>query len=208
MFSTRAKLLSDARCLIKTCPGRQLISLQKDNVGRATRGWPLGLTPGPWREWHGTISTSSGKCFSNAAISGALHEVWPPTIAPSFVAAQIRYLGVIEPFRRHTRAIFSDDAVDVFGFNTIDDVVTATRDEMAIRIDLDSFLDFLSKAQRSVCLQSVPSHQTPRKDHHSGLVCRRHSRCEIGLASMQREEICNRSETASRTGSSCSKGVG
>jgi hypothetical protein len=51
-----------------------------------TSGWPLGSTLGPWREWHETMSTSAGRCFSNAAISGALQDVWPPTIAPCFVA--------------------------------------------------------------------------------------------------------------------------
>jgi hypothetical protein len=51
-----------------------------------TRGWPAVLTPGPWREWHETMSTSDGRCSSKAAISGALQEVWPPTIALSFVA--------------------------------------------------------------------------------------------------------------------------
>lgn len=40
-----------------------------------TNGWPLGLTLGPWSEWHDTISTSAGRCFSNAASSGALQEV-------------------------------------------------------------------------------------------------------------------------------------
>lgn len=51
-----------------------------------TNGWPLGLTDGPWREWIDIISTSSGKCLSKAASSGALHEVCPPTMAPTFVA--------------------------------------------------------------------------------------------------------------------------
>ena len=32
------------------------------------------------------MSMSEGRCFSKAAISGALQEVWPPTIAPCFVA--------------------------------------------------------------------------------------------------------------------------
>lgn len=30
--------------------------------------------------------TSAGRCFSKASISGALQEVWPPTMAPTFVA--------------------------------------------------------------------------------------------------------------------------
>lgn len=65
---TRSKLFCDARCLMRA------------------RGWPLGSTFGPCREWHDTIWTSGGRFFSNAAISGALHDVWPPTIAPCFVA--------------------------------------------------------------------------------------------------------------------------
>lgn len=32
------------------------------------------------------METSGGRCFSKAAISGDLHEVWPPAMAPSFVA--------------------------------------------------------------------------------------------------------------------------
>lgn len=52
-----------------------------------TRGWPLGSTLGPWREWQETMSMSAGRYFSKAAISGALVEVWPPTMAPSLVAA-------------------------------------------------------------------------------------------------------------------------
>jgi hypothetical protein len=32
------------------------------------------------------ILTSLGKFFSKASISGALHEVWPPTMAPTLVA--------------------------------------------------------------------------------------------------------------------------
>ena len=56
-----------------------------------TSGCPFGSTFGPCREWQETMSTSAGKCFSKAAISGALHEVWPPTIAPCFVAAVFSY---------------------------------------------------------------------------------------------------------------------
>jgi hypothetical protein len=51
-----------------------------------TKGCPFGSTFGPCKEWHDTISTSSGRNLSNAATSGALQEVWPPTIAPSLVA--------------------------------------------------------------------------------------------------------------------------
>ena len=53
-----------------------------------TSGCPLESTSGPCSEWHEIIRTSSGRYFSNAAISGALHDVCPPTMAPSLVAAQ------------------------------------------------------------------------------------------------------------------------
>lgn len=59
-------------------------------VQRRTNGCPLGFTFGPCSEWHDTISTSGGKCLSNAASSGALHDVCPPTIAPTLVAVQVR----------------------------------------------------------------------------------------------------------------------
>lgn len=51
-----------------------------------TSGWPLGFTFGPCNEWHEIISTSGGRWLSNAASSGDLQDVWPPTIAPTFVA--------------------------------------------------------------------------------------------------------------------------
>ena len=51
-----------------------------------TSGWPRESTPGACREWQLTISTSGGRYFSNAAISGALQDVWPPTIAFVLVA--------------------------------------------------------------------------------------------------------------------------
>lgn len=54
--------------------------------GIMMRGCPVGLTPGPCSEWIGIIETSSGRWASKAAISGALHDVWPPTIAPTLVA--------------------------------------------------------------------------------------------------------------------------
>src|SRR5690606_22320738 len=54
-----------------------------------TRGWPRGSTLGPWREWQEMISASGGSQRSKALISGSLQEVWPPTIAPTLVAAQL-----------------------------------------------------------------------------------------------------------------------
>lgn len=35
------------------------------------------------------ISTSSGRCLSKAASSGALQDVWPPTMAPTLVASHV-----------------------------------------------------------------------------------------------------------------------
>ena len=44
---------------------------------------------GPCKEWHETILTSSGRYFSNAVFSGALTEVCPATMAPTFVAERM-----------------------------------------------------------------------------------------------------------------------
>jgi hypothetical protein len=71
-----------------------------------TNGWPRGSTLGPWREWHETMSTSSGRCFSKAAISGALQEVCPPTIAPCLVAVKnpsaLRHTVLKKSYMDHT----------------------------------------------------------------------------------------------------------
>ena len=56
-----------------------------------TSGSPSGDTVGPCNEWQETISTSGGRYFSNAARSGALTDVCPPTIAPTFVAARQKF---------------------------------------------------------------------------------------------------------------------
>ena len=53
---------------------------------RSTRGCPLGLTVGPCNEWQERMWTSFGRCASKAAFSGALTDVWPATIAFTFVA--------------------------------------------------------------------------------------------------------------------------
>jgi hypothetical protein len=55
-------------------------------MGVLTSGWPRGDTVGPCREWHDTMWTSWGRCLSKASFSGALTDVWPATIAPTFVA--------------------------------------------------------------------------------------------------------------------------
>ena len=56
-------------------PEKSLVKIRPLKMFRLTKGWPPGSTFGPWREWQETISTSSGRCFSKAAISGALQEV-------------------------------------------------------------------------------------------------------------------------------------
>lgn len=63
-----------------------ILIMNISRVKRNTSGCPLGSTLGPCKLWQLTISTSSGRCFSKAAISGALHDVCPPTIAPNLVA--------------------------------------------------------------------------------------------------------------------------
>lgn len=62
--------LDDTRCSVLGRAGMEL-----GWVRRPTRGCPFGLTLGPCSEWHDTISTSCGRCFSNAASSGALQDV-------------------------------------------------------------------------------------------------------------------------------------
>lgn len=57
--------------------------------GNLTKGWPRGSTLGPCKEWQDTMSTSLGRCSSKALISGSLHDVWPPTMAPSLVATSL-----------------------------------------------------------------------------------------------------------------------
>jgi hypothetical protein len=54
----------------------------------STRGWLIGETVGPWREWHDTMCASEGRYLSKAFFSGALTEVWPATMAPTLVAEE------------------------------------------------------------------------------------------------------------------------
>lgn len=53
-----------------------------------TKAWPTGDTLGPCKECKDMMETSWGRCLSNASLSGALTDVCPATIAPSFVAAK------------------------------------------------------------------------------------------------------------------------
>lgn len=69
------------------------------------------------------MSTSGGRCPSNASISGALQDVWPPTTAFNFVAVtDTGKRGLLMPgydgFKR-TRAIFFYDIAKHSGFYTV-----------------------------------------------------------------------------------------
>lgn len=125
---------------------------EKSNSGeKRTNGWPLGSTLGPWSEWQDTISTSSGRCFSKAAISGALQEVCPPTIAPSFVAVNgwellVSSLRLWPTLHRPlTRSIGSDNSIYKFRLDTVDDIVTQPRDKMAV----DKYSDIFGVSRMS-----------------------------------------------------------
>ncbi len=83
--------------------------------------------------------TSAGRYFSNAALSGALTDVWPATIAPIFVAG--RDVSGIEHIRGNghfTWSIFSNDAVDKFCLDGIDDVIRDPRHEVPVFEDMDT----------------------------------------------------------------------
>lgn len=108
-----------------------------------TSGCPFGLTLGPCSEWHDTISTSAGRCFSNAASSGALQEVWPPTMAPTLVAffPRVRYTGPLQQDgsslgsngSKHTWPVLCHDPVDDAGLYTVKNEIANSGNEMAIR---------------------------------------------------------------------------
>jgi hypothetical protein len=102
------------------------------------------------------MSTSEGRCFSKAAISGALQDVCPPTIALNFVAAIVRS----SKDHRHgepTRTIFCHNSVDILGFNAVDDIVTAPRNKMAIWKDRDILLHTSSaKLRRTMYRAGIP----------------------------------------------------
>lgn len=75
--------------------------------------------------------TSFGRYLSKACISGALQEVWPPTIAPTLVAAHLlvqRSVGIRED---HTRAESLHDRINVLCLNTVNDEVAAAGHKMA-----------------------------------------------------------------------------
>jgi hypothetical protein len=106
--------------------------LHQQYQSRGTKGCPLGSTFGPCREWQVNISTSSGRYFSNAVISGALQDVWPPTTAPTLVAI-ISYNN----WTGNTWSICLDDLVDIFCFHGIENQITPSRYKMSILNNVD-----------------------------------------------------------------------
>lgn len=87
-----------------------------------TSGWPFVATVGPCSEWQETICTSSGRYRSNAARSGALTDVWPPTIAPTLVADD--HLDPNDDAaERLTKPILFDHVVDVLRLDGIHDKI-------------------------------------------------------------------------------------
>ena len=105
-----------------------------------TRGWFRGSTFGPCKEWQHTISTSSGRYFSKAAISGALQEVCPPTMAPCLVASR-RLAAKKQAWRCfRTRSVLCDNFVYRSRLNVVNNVIACSGHEMSIWKYLHSFL--------------------------------------------------------------------
>lgn len=93
------------------------------------------------------ISTSGGRCFLKATISGVLEDVWPPTMAPTFVATEkLGYYRSLPRWVTLTRSVCCHNLVDMLCFHTVDDVVAFSGDKMAVRKDVDVFASFDSQA--------------------------------------------------------------
>lgn len=104
-----------------------------------TRGCPAVETVGPCSEWQETMCTSAGRYFSKAAFSGAFTDVWPATIAPTFVAVDNEPQGQCGYSKLRTWTILRDNAIDVLCFNRVDDVVGDARDKMAVLQHMDAW---------------------------------------------------------------------
>jgi len=80
--------------------------------------------------------------LSNASSSGFLQEVWPPTMAPYFVAATRQHNRIHHHvvLTAHTWPIELYKFPDRFGFYAVDDVVACSRYMMAIDQDLNARL--------------------------------------------------------------------
>lgn len=120
-----------------------------------TSGWPLGSTCGPWREWQDMMSTSAGSQRSKAAISGSLHDVWPPTMAPTLVAVSEHQGSGLASFSKayenemkrkkkrckawespHTLAVHLHHGVYCRGFDVVQDVIACSGYEGAVTANL------------------------------------------------------------------------
>ena len=90
------------------------------------------------------MDTSEGKCFSKASRSGALTEVCPATMAPTFVAASVFSLANQSSRAlnrtRLTRAILCDHSVDELGFDGVYDKVANPGYEVTILQDSDAWM--------------------------------------------------------------------
>lgn len=85
------------------------------------------------------MCTSSGRCFSNAARSGALTDVWPATIAPTFVAeAKFYDQGLYDDTNELTRPVLRHDSVNILSLHGVHDKIRAPRDLMPILEHSDS----------------------------------------------------------------------
>jgi hypothetical protein len=122
--------------------------------------------------------TSLGKCFSNASISGALHDVCPPTMAPTLVAMrQCQYTdtpaiaGIIQGPKVFTTA-------SIFFASTLYIIRSLQREtKWPFCIISTSGWRKLSTCHCSntVCMGAIlQSPETPSPKHHISLEDRRH----------------------------------
>jgi len=89
-WAVRIAILESKQVRISVIFSQELLGgVCVSRCGMMMSGCPDGETLGPCREWQQIMSMSDGRCFSKAAISGALQEVWPPTMAPCFVAVVV-----------------------------------------------------------------------------------------------------------------------
>lgn len=87
------------------------------------------------------MSTSAGRCFSKAAISGALQLVWPPTMARVLVAvASLRSAVMYKNGPTLTSTVLSDDGFYVLSLDIVHNPITAAGNKMTIRKYRNVFL--------------------------------------------------------------------
>lgn len=124
-------------------------------------GWFVGSTEGPCREWQEMMEASEGRCFSKASISGTLQDVCPPTMAFCLVASGRGKLKLAENTAnsyegsRLTGCKLGYHLIDDLGLDAVDDKVANTRDEVAVRIDVDVILHSASASVATHLTRSV-----------------------------------------------------